>query len=126
VEVAGKVRRPAASRSWHPLARQWYNALGKSGQAQWFEETDWAAAALVAEQITRCLEPEAPATAFRNVWDAMKDLLSLEADRRRARIEVVRPGQGTPPPPGGDAAAVAAMDEVASIAAYRDRISSHR
>src|SRR5690606_10814067 len=44
---------PEADPEWHPLARDWYAALGESGQATFMEPSDWAQARIWAELISR-------------------------------------------------------------------------
>ena len=39
----------------HRVAREWYRSLKRSGQAQFFEPSDWAAAVLVAEAMSKVL-----------------------------------------------------------------------
>lgn len=103
--AAGKVRVPFVPKGAHPIARQWFLALKASGQAQFFEPTDWAAALIVMEQMTRLLAPRllvpkegpvveysAPLTGpeFGTLWASMNDLLTTEAARRRAHMEITR------------------------------------
>ncbi|WP_443043724.1 phage terminase small subunit [Streptomyces sp. GS7] len=37
---------PRADGSWHPIAKQWFQSLKDSGQAQFYEQSDWLAAGL--------------------------------------------------------------------------------
>lgn len=92
IRVAGAVKAPALPPGVNPLARRWYLSLKRSGQSQHFEPSDWTAAMLVVEQLTRLLESDKPVSGkdFAAVWSAMNDLLTTEAARRRARIEVAR------------------------------------
>ena len=105
VPMTGEVRPPPLPRSTHRIARRWYRSLRESGQSQFYEPSDWAAALFVAEAMTRMLkpsvwldddgEPHTSATSikgFATIWGAMKDLLTTESARRRAQIEVVRGG----------------------------------
>lgn len=91
IVMVGDVEVPAADASWHPVATQWYESLAKSGQSKYFEPSDWAAAFLLAGQITRMLAMRrASATMLAAVWSAMGDLLTTEAERRRVRVEIKR------------------------------------
>lgn len=82
---------PPCPSAAHPIARRWYNALKKSGQSDYFEPSDWAAALYVVEGITRNLEgTRFSAQLFATVWSAMESLLTTEQARRRARVEVER------------------------------------
>lgn len=109
VEGAAKVGRLPANRSWHRAARQWYDALGRSGQAQFYQDADWATAWAAAEALSRELNPkpmvvgrgdfarvemvEQPVTAaaMQSFLKACTALLATEGDRRRAAIELQRP-----------------------------------
>lgn len=81
----------AAGQAIHPVARRWYNAIRQSGQADFFEPTDWAAALFVVEAMSRNLySTRFSAGLFGVVWNAMEALLTTEAARRRSRLEVER------------------------------------
>jgi len=109
---AAKVRVPAASRDWHPLARDMYNSLRKSGQATYFEPSDWQTARLAAEATSRLLNMDKLSAMLMAAIDGMwQRLLMTEADRRRLGIELEKPDDG---------AAQAEYDaKVARMAAYR-------
>lgn len=131
VEVTGEVKPPRASKDWHPVARRWFNSLKDSGQSQFYEPSDWAAAFLVAESLSRDLQPqcigvtEEGEPVMRTVpikgasmsayLKAMTSLLVTEGDRRRLRMEVER-GAGD----SGDAE----VREVARLDEFRRRASS--
>jgi hypothetical protein len=109
-----KVAQPAAETSWHPIAREWYESLANSGQAQFFEPSDWHYARYVADVMSRNLKQRQKFSAvlFASVTSAMNDLLTTEASRRRVRLEIER---------GGDAGEPAG---VTAIADYRDRLKA--
>lgn len=90
--MAGQVRVPSCPPHLHDVAKRWYRSLRQSGEAQFYEPSDWAAALYVAEAMSRNLEQEKRFSAqlFGVVWNAMNDLLTTEQARRRARIEVER------------------------------------
>lgn len=99
VEQVGEVPVPALPEDMHDVAVAWYEALQKSGQSQWFEPTDWAAAVYVCHAITKNLEGgRFSAQLFGAVWGAMNDMLTTEQARRRARIEVERKMKETAKP----------------------------
>lgn len=95
---------------WHPLAEDWYLSLAKSGQALFYEPSDWHTAYLVADQISRALEPRPtvigetadgepvirylvlpmPGATLNAVLKACSSLMATEGDRRRLRIELDR------------------------------------
>lgn len=87
----GNVHVPKLSAHTHAIAKGWYASLKTSGQSDFFEPSDWAAAILVAEMITRLLEEEeTTASLFAGIWSAMGDLLTTESARRKMRMEVER------------------------------------
>lgn len=112
-----KRARPPANSHWHPVARSWYSSLADSGQAVFYEPSDWAVAYLLAESISREMEPQplldgsgkpvtdskgAPvlikrppkASALSAWWKAMADLMVTEGARRRLRLELDVPAPG--------------------------------
>lgn len=87
-----QARIPAASRDWHPLARDMYRSLKSSGQSAFFEPSDWQAARLAAEATSRMLKAERFSAVLLSAVDGMwSRLLMTEADRRRLRIELAKP-----------------------------------
>ena len=109
-----KVKQPPADPKWHPIAREWYESLAISGQAHFYEPSDWIFAKYVAEAMSRNLK--APKTKFSSVLFAsvcsgMSDLLTTEAARRRVRMEIERNGVSEQPA------------SVTAIADYRKRLS---
>jgi hypothetical protein len=128
---------PVAAKGWHPVARAWYESLGKSGQAVFYEPSDWATAYLLAESMSRELKPQfvGMRTGFdeqgRETSDpvietlpmkgaslsaylkAMTALLVTEGDRRRASLELDRAPVKKP----------ADGSDVAELDAYRRRVA---
>lgn len=87
----GPVEQPPTSEHWHQIAADWYSSLAESGQAQFYEPSDWQTARYVAEAMTRNLEASRfSAQMFAAVNSAMTDLLTTEGSRRRARLEIDR------------------------------------
>lgn len=82
---------PAADESWHPLAAEWFEALGKSGQARFYEPSDWAMAKVWATVLSRQLEASRISAQMIAAWSAgATELLTTEGARRRARVELER------------------------------------
>ena len=92
----GAVEQPPASPDWHPIARDWYESLAESGQAQFYEPSDWAVARYVAELMSRALSSDRPPNGqyVAALNSAMSSLLTTEGDRRRARMELERKKPG--------------------------------
>jgi hypothetical protein len=110
----GKVTSPNPPETLHPVASRWYLSLRQSGQSDFFEPSDWAAALYVAEAMTRNLEmARFSSQLFSVVWTAMDGLLTTEQARRRARVEVERAEGVEQAPPG-----VSAIDD------YRKRMQA--
>lgn len=104
--LAGEVEIPAADDSWHPIAKQIYDAQQHSGQALWMEPSDWSMLYLMCESISRDLNPQV--VGITEDGDVVKDVIPLkgaslsaylkgfaallvsEGDRRRLRIELER------------------------------------
>ncbi|MEV4424058.1 hypothetical protein AB0K23_01515 [Streptomyces sp. NPDC049602] len=83
---------PAPDPDWHPIATDWYLSLQDSGQAAFYQASDWATARYAAELMSRLLKsdraPNGQLVAALN--SVMGSLLTTEGDRRRARIELER------------------------------------
>jgi hypothetical protein len=108
VDAVGEVVAPEPSPDWHPIALAWYESLGESGQVCYFEPSDWAAAVYVAEAMSLQLTAVRPsAQLFTGVWQAMGDLMTTEAQRRRLRVEIERGQSADGEAPEG----VTALDE---------------
>jgi len=129
-EASTEVTIPDADEAWHPVALQWYLSLGDSGQSVFYEPSDWAVAFLIAESISRDLQPQfvgiteqgevvreripMKGASLSAYLRAMTVLLATEGDRRRARLELQRASETD----ADEDAAVAALDD------YRRRLSS--
>lgn len=108
VEAGKKVDAPKPNSRWHPVAKRWFSSLAESGQATFYEPSDWATAYLIAESISRELKPQPmlvkkgdgteiemvhlpPKGASLAAWlKGMSSLLVTEGDRRRAQVELQR------------------------------------
>ncbi len=92
VPVAGAVVAPDPDDGWHPIALRWYESLAESGQAQFYEPSDWATACYLAEAMSRNLHAgqRFSAQLFAAVMSGMSNLLVTEGDRRRVRLELER------------------------------------
>lgn len=108
---------PRASGDWHPIAKRWFQSLKDSGQAQFYEQSDWLTAVYVAEAMSRNLsQSKFSAQLFQSVMSAMTDLLTTEGSRRRARVELEREAGGEDP---AEAARVTLMETYRKAAAQQ-------
>ena len=101
---------PEPDPNWHDIASDWYLSLRESGQAAFYEPSDWAVARYAAELMSRALQSDRPPNGqlVAALNSVMSSLLSTEGERRRARMELERK------PTGPKLAAVRPLD------AYRD------
>lgn len=114
--VAGTVSaQPPGDPEWHPLAAGWYRSLADSGQSRFYEPSDWALAATIAESMSRDLKLPLPIPGSSiGAWlKAMTVLLATEGDRRRLSLELKRAEQSSGVLPDG----------VADFQKYADRLS---
>lgn len=107
------VRIPAADKDWHPIAKRFYNSLKTSGQSDFYQNSDWAFAYSLAEDLSVFKKPlvnrdgeeyvKRSGQMLQAIYSAMGTLLVTEGDRRRVRIELHAPE------PEGESAAVLAI-----------------
>ncbi|MGW7350957.1 phage terminase small subunit [Streptomyces sp. NPDC054784] len=83
---------PDPDPNWHEIAVDWYLSLRESGQAAFYEPSDWAVARYAAELMSRGLSSDRPPNGqfVAALNSVMTSLLTTEGDRRRARIELER------------------------------------
>lgn len=93
---AGLPDLPDPDPNWHEIATDWYLSLRESGQAAFYEPSDWAVARYVAELMSRALSSDRPPNGqyVAALNSAMSSLLTTEGDRRRARMELERKKPG--------------------------------
>lgn len=86
-----QVRPPEPDEDWHPIARDFFMSLRKSGQSAFYQASDWQVARYVAEAMSRNLsDGKFSAMLFASVTSAMSELLVTEGDRRRVKLELER------------------------------------
>ena len=105
---------PRADPEWHPIALMLWNSLKKSGQADFYQQSDWAFAYSLCEDLSMYKKPlvnrdgeeyhKRSGQMLQTIYSAMERLLVTEGDRRRVRIELHEPE------PGEDLASVTAID----------------
>ncbi len=92
---------PNADRSWHPIARRFWDSLKTSGQADFFQDSDWAFAYSLCDDLSMFKKPQVNRDGeeyykrspemLKAILSGMERLLVTEADRRKARIELHDP-----------------------------------
>lgn len=106
---------PEADPDWHPIAREWFESLGASGQSQFYEPSDWATARVWAHLLSVTLESGRPSAQMIASWSGgATELLTTEGARRRARVELEQQAEEDP----------AAAAKVTKMAAYRKAADS--
>ena len=84
------VVQPPAEDGWHSMAADWYRSLAESGQARFYEASDWQTARIWAEILTRQLNGR-PSAQMIAAWGGVcTELLTTEGARRRAKLELQR------------------------------------
>lgn len=87
-----KVTIPHADSEWHPIARKVWDGLKTSGQADFFQNSDWAFAYSLMDDLSHYKKSgKRSGQMLQSILSAMERLLVTEADRRRARIELSAP-----------------------------------
>lgn len=94
VKAAGAdaVKQPAASRDWHPIAKRLWKAMGQSGQARFYEPSDWAVAYSLMDDLSYYKNgAKRSGQMLQTIMSALTGLMLTEGDRRRLQIELSRP-----------------------------------
>lgn len=114
VGVRRPTEQPAGDPDWHPIARMLWDALARSGQSDFYQDSDWAFAYSLCEDLSRYKEPlvnsageeyfKRSGQMLQTIYSAMERLLVAEGDRRRVRLELAEA------PPEGPSAALVVMD----------------
>lgn len=86
------VKIPNADRDWHPIARRLWDSLKTSGQADFYQNSDWAFAYSLCEDISYYKKSgKRSGQMLQTIYSAFERLLVTEGDRRRVRIELHEP-----------------------------------
>jgi len=81
---------PTADPRWSPEARSWFNSLALSGQAEFYEASDWATAVAAARAYDIAIRSH-NASWFTNFVKLSERLGATITDRKRSRIELAEP-----------------------------------
>jgi hypothetical protein len=113
---------PEMDEDWHPIAKMVWESLETSGQADFYQSSDWAIAYSVCEDLSMYKKPlkdrngdeyhKRSGQMLQTIMGALSNLLVTEGDRRRVRIEL------TEPEPDHDPAALLVMND------YRNQLQT--
>lgn len=94
---ARPVKIPNADRTWHPIALKLWEALKTSGQADFYQNSDWAFAYSLCEDLSYYKQSgKRSGQMLQTIYSAFERLLVAEGDRRRVRIELHEPVEDGP------------------------------
>lgn len=84
------VKIPPVRAKWHPMMKQWYQSLKTSGQAQFYQDSDWATAVMWCHVMSEHLATGEPvkAAVMEAFTKAAGSLMTTEGERRRLRVEL--------------------------------------
>lgn len=100
-------------KNWHARATALFNALKTSGQADFYQDSDWAYAKFVCDYMTKCYDTGMKAMDMANLATMLGRLGATEIDRRKdGRIELEKPEVET------------TSASVTAIADYRQRLGA--
>lgn len=89
---------PDADPLWHPIAARLWQSLPTSGQADFYQDSDWAFAYSLCEDLSHYKKSmKRSGQMLQTIYSAMERLLVTEADRRRVRIELHEPDDDAEP-----------------------------
>lgn len=92
---------PHMDPDWHPISKMLWKSLKSSGQADFYQNSDWAFAWSLCEDLSMYKKPlvskdgeeyhKRSGQMLQTIYAAMERLLVTEGDRRRVRIELSAP-----------------------------------
>jgi hypothetical protein len=92
------VTMPDPDPSWHPIATRLYESLRSSGQADFYQNSDWAFAVSVCDDLSHYKKSlKRSGQMLQTIYSALERLLVTEGDRRRVRIELHEPDGDSEP-----------------------------
>ena len=108
IKVAGQVLQPPPDSQWHPIAKRLWEAMGESGQARFYEPSDWAVAYSLMDDLTYLKTmTKRSGQMLAVIMSSLSSLLLTEGDRRRLQLELNRATPGG----GEDGQKVVVMDK---------------
>jgi hypothetical protein len=108
VHLAGEVKAPPMNGQWHPIAKRLWRSMKESGQARFYEPSDWAIAYSLMDDLSHYKKAaKRSGQMLATIMAALSSLLLTEGDRRRLALELNRVN----PAEGADAEKVVVMDK---------------
>lgn len=96
--VSRPAKPPNADRSWHPIAQRLWDAVKQSGQADFYQASDWALLYSLCEDLSVYKKSgKRSGQMLQTIYGAFERLLIAEGDRRRVRVELTEPEDETTP-----------------------------
>lgn len=90
--VARPTKIPNKDQSWHPIARRLWDSVKESGQADFYQQSDWAVLYSLCDDLSHFKNSAKRSSQMaQTIYAALGNLLVTEGDRRRARIELQQP-----------------------------------
>lgn len=89
--LAAPVEAPPAPDGLDELTLRWYESLKISGQARYYEPSDWEYAGFLAQLMAKVRKQQEPsASLVAAIQTGLRQILATEGDRRMGRLEVQR------------------------------------
>lgn len=102
---------PEPNPEWCEVALGLWLAASTSGQADFYQDSDWWTLYMTCDQITYLYEQTKRSPEFlKSIYSALGSLMFTEADRRKAHVELAESGEGSE-----DAALTALADYKAGL-----------
>ena len=83
-------RIPRADAKWHPIAKNLFNAVKRSGQSDFYQDSDWWLLYSLCDDLSfyKSNDHYRSGQMLQTIMSSMERLLVTEGDRRRVRIEL--------------------------------------
>lgn len=98
---------PEVNEDWHDIAKMVWEGCVTSGQADWYQNSDWALLYSLCDDLSRYKQPayvkedgtevyKPNGQILATIYSSLSDLLVSEGARRRLRVELTAPEPGGP------------------------------
>jgi hypothetical protein len=118
---------PHTDKGWDPIAKRIWDGPKSSGQAEYFQNSDWAFAFSLMDDLSYYEKSgKRSGQMLQTIFSVLERLLVTEADRRRLRIELHEPEPETQPASLTAIASYKAELGLEEAARTTDRLRRHR